>query len=80
MDLTSEQQAVLAVLKEHDIQEGEYLSVQTLDRERLAHPQPIQEKWAKALRGLVDAGLVVRDPLGYGLTRTGQYLIHPPPD
>ena len=80
MELTPEQQAILAILKEHDIQEGEYLSVQTLDREKSALPQPIQEKWVKVLKSLVNDGLIVRDPLGYGLTKSGRYLVYPPPD
>ena len=78
MELTPEQQAILAVLKEHDIQEGEYLSVQTLDRERLALPQPIQDKWASALRSLVNSGHIIHDPLGSGLTKSGRYLVYPP--
>ena len=80
MELTPEQQAILAILREHGIQDAEYLSVQTLDRERSALPQPDQEKWASALKGLVNGGLIARDPLGYGLTKSGRYLVYPPSD
>jgi len=45
MELTSEQLSVLTIFKEHDMEEGEYLSIQTLNRERLNLPQDIQDNW-----------------------------------
>ncbi len=76
MVITPEQHAILSIFLDHDIQEGEYLSVQTLDRERLALPKPVQEKWTDLLRGLVSAGIVSYDPLGYGLTEKGRSQVY----
>ena len=76
MELTSEQLLVLTIFKEHDMEEGEYLSMQTLNRERLNLPQDIQDNWNDIIKSLMEEGYIALDPLGYGLTNKGHYQLH----
>ena len=78
MELTSEQQAVLNIFKECDIEEGEYLSVQTLERERLDLSDEIQDNWNAIIRRLIALGYITYDPLGYCLTERGHSQIYRP--
>ena len=79
MELTPEQQAVLDILKEHDIEKGEYLSVLTVERERSNLPKEAQDNWNDIVKSLVKAGYITRDPLGYGLTEKGHYQLYHQP-
>ena len=45
MELTPEQQVVLDILKEHDVEKGEYLSVLTVEREGSNLPKETQDNW-----------------------------------
>ena len=75
MELTPEECAVLNIFKKHDIEKGEYLPVQTLDRERLKLPREIQDNWASIIKSLRNAGYIALDPLGYGLTEKGHHQV-----
>ena len=79
MELTAEEHAVLKIFKEHDIEEGEYLTIQTLDRERLGLPKKVQNNWNDILKALRSSGYIVLDPLGCGLTEKGYRYLHPLP-
>ena len=74
MELAPEERAVLNVFRVYGTGRGEYLSVQTLERERMAHGRSIDDGWSRSLRSLVDKGCISRDPLGYGLTDKGLFL------
>ena len=78
MELTPEELAVLKIFKEHEIEKGEYLSVQTLSRERLKLPKKVQDDWNSIIKDLRKSGYVALDPLGYGLTEKGHFQIHRP--
>ena len=77
MELTPEQQTVLDIFKAHDIEEGEYLSRKTLERERSHFPQHIQDNWDNAIRSLIKDRYIFYDPLGYGLARKACCHIYP---
>jgi hypothetical protein len=76
MELTRDQKKVLEIFRAHDIEKGEYLATQTLERERQKLTKTIQKNWDTIMRGLITSGYLTRDPLGYGLTETGYYHLH----
>ena len=76
MELTPEELAVLNIFKEHDIEEGEYLAIQTLNRERLKLPEKVQNNWSDVLKVLSNSGYIALDPLGYSLTEKGYRCLH----
>ena len=78
MKLTPEEKTVLDMFREYETRRGEYLSVQTLERERIAHSRSIKNGWSHSLLSLADKGYITRDPLGYGLTDKGMFLIQHP--
>ena len=75
MGLLPEEEVVLNIFKAYEIEPGEYLSVQTLDRERMKVPRRIQENWDILLKSLVKEGYTIRDLLGYGLTEKGHHQL-----
>ena len=76
MELMPEQLAVLNIFKENDIEEGEYLAVQTENRERQKLPKKVQDNWHEILRTLRNIGYITLDPLGYSLTEKGYHCLH----
>ena len=75
MKLTSAERKVLNIFKEHHIEEGEYLAIQTLRRERLTLSKAIQKNWDDIIKILIREGYISYDPLGYGLTEKGHFVI-----
>ena len=76
MDLSPDQGAVLGIFKEHDIEQGEYLSAQTVDRARLDLPEEVQANWDATIKQLIREGYIFYDRVGYGLSGKGHRQIH----
>lgn len=80
MDLSSEQLKVLEIFKEHNIDKGQFLPLSILEREREGLPRRMQKDWDELIKGLVELGLMIYDPLGYGLSEKAYALLNRPED
>ena len=74
MRLTLEQQTILDIFKACEIEEGEYLSCKTLEKQKADLPYHTHASWDSAIRDLIRSGYVLYHPLGYGLS--GKALRH----
>ena len=79
MELSPDQGAVLGIFKEHEIEQGEYLSAQTLQRERLGLPEELQTNWDSTIQQLVRDGYIFYDRVGYGLSGKGHRQLYAQP-
>ena len=80
MELTSEQLEVLGIFKGHNIDKGQYLPLAILERERQGLSSRAQKGWNELIKDLVKQGLVIYDPLGYGLSEKAYAQINRPED
>ncbi|MDP6775234.1 MAG: hypothetical protein QGI83_00550 [Candidatus Latescibacteria bacterium] len=76
MDLSSEQLQVLGIFKEHNIDKGQFLPLSVLEREREGLSRRTQKNWDELIKDLVKLGLVIYDPLGYGLSEKAYALLN----
>ena len=80
MELSSEQLEVLDIFKEHNIDKGQYLPLSILERKRQGLSRRAQKNWDELIKDLIGQGLVIYDPLGYGLTEKAHAQINRPED